>query len=346
MRKLPIFFLLDVSESMVGTPLNALEEGMSRIVSSLRKDPFALETVFISVIAFAGKAEVISPLTELASFYTPKLPIGSGTEFNLALDVLMREMDREITPQTKTQKGDWKPIIFLITDGQPTSSSNRAIKRWIREYSNKAILVAITLGYNADHNMLKKLTKNVLVYEGSSDEDFRKFIDWISASVKSHSQKIEDNRYRGDGIQLAKVSDNLKKVDSNLSTFDPNSIVLTGRCQITKRPYLVKYIRVVTEKILQKYEKHERFRLDGCFPISEDYFNWSTKDISQEVHVGSLEGVPSCPHCGNLSAIASCAYCDKIICINGIGEATCSWCGEKNRFIYGDGDFTLQRGQG
>jgi uncharacterized protein YegL len=346
MRRLPIFFLLDVSESMIGTPLSSLEEGMNRIISSLQKDPSALETVFISVIAFAGKAKVISPLTELGIFYTPRLPIGGGTEFGLALDVLMNEIDNKIVPQTKTRQGDWKPIVFLITDGQPTNSANSAVERWLKNYANKVTMVAITLGYNANHTLLKQITPHVLVYEGSSDEDFRRFVDWITASVKTHSQNVEQNRVTTGGIQLAKIGDNLTEADSSLSTFDPNSIILTGRCQSNKRPYLIKYLRVVTEKILLKYDKQERFKLDGSFPISEEYFNWSTENIFEEINIGALEGVPSCPHCGNLSAIASCANCERIMCINGVGDALCPWCGERNSFIYGDGDFTIQRGQG
>lgn len=67
MRRLPIYFLVDVSESMVGEPIQQVENGMRQIVQELRTDPYALETAFISVIAFAGKAKSLSPLTELTS---------------------------------------------------------------------------------------------------------------------------------------------------------------------------------------------------------------------------------------------------------------------------------------
>lgn len=67
MRRLPIYFLVDVSESMVGEPIKQVENGMRQIVQELRTDPYALETAFISVIAFAGKAKSLSPLTELSS---------------------------------------------------------------------------------------------------------------------------------------------------------------------------------------------------------------------------------------------------------------------------------------
>lgn len=65
MRRLPIYFLVDVSESMIGTPIEEVQNGMRTIIQNLRVDPYALETVFVSILAFAGKATVLSPLTEL-----------------------------------------------------------------------------------------------------------------------------------------------------------------------------------------------------------------------------------------------------------------------------------------
>lgn len=79
MRRLPVYFLIDVSESMVGEPIKQVEDGMRSIIQELRSDPYALETVFASVLAFAGKAKVLSPLTELYKFYPPIFPVGGGT---------------------------------------------------------------------------------------------------------------------------------------------------------------------------------------------------------------------------------------------------------------------------
>ena len=100
MRRLPIYFLVDVSESMVGEPIQQVQEGMRMIVQELRTDPYALETAYISVIAFAGKAKSISPLTELYKFYPPTFPIGGGTSLGEALDFLMDDMDKSLVKTT------------------------------------------------------------------------------------------------------------------------------------------------------------------------------------------------------------------------------------------------------
>ena len=72
MRRLPIFFVLDVSESMAGDPHAQLQRAMESIVAQLRQDPSALETVYISVIAFAGKVGTVVPMVDLMSFYAPR----------------------------------------------------------------------------------------------------------------------------------------------------------------------------------------------------------------------------------------------------------------------------------
>ena len=146
MRRLPIYFLIDVSESMVGEPIKQVEDGMRTIIQELRTDPYALETVFVSVVAFAGRAKSLSPLTELYKFYPPKFPIGGGTALGTALNYLMDDMERSVQKTTLEVKGDWKPIIFLFTDGTPTDDPTSAIEKWQRHYKTKCHMVCISIG--------------------------------------------------------------------------------------------------------------------------------------------------------------------------------------------------------
>ncbi len=55
MRRLPIYFLIDVSESMVGDPIQQVEEGLATIIKTLKTDPTAIETVWVSIIILQVK---------------------------------------------------------------------------------------------------------------------------------------------------------------------------------------------------------------------------------------------------------------------------------------------------
>ena len=68
MRRLPIYFLIDISESMVGEPIQQVEEGLSMIIKELKTDPHALETVWVSIVVFAGQAKTLVPLQEIVVF--------------------------------------------------------------------------------------------------------------------------------------------------------------------------------------------------------------------------------------------------------------------------------------
>lgn len=351
MRRLPVYFVLDVSESMVGENIKKLEEGLNRIIRTLRQDPHALETVYISVIAFAGKAKTIVPLIEVASFYPPKLPIGGGTSLGGALFHLMAELDKSVVKTTYETKGDWKPIIYLITDGKPTDSVSSAIAKWKSEYANKATLIAIALGKFADIGVLKQLTEHAIILENSRDEDFKKFIAWVTDSVKSQSKSVSDAPT--DNANLAKLDEtvmSLIKDARDLRPADPDHVILTGRCQRTRLPYLMKYERNTQAVKLQDFAMDvTHYMVSGCYPVGEEYFEWSDGGTTQlKVNTNELLGTPGCPHCGNISAFGMCA-CGGIMCLDGPGTAVCPWCEEEVAFSpgsVGEEGFDVNRARG
>src|SRR3954466_13776598 len=120
-RRLPVYLLLDCSGSMTGEPIEAVRQGVKALLADLRSDPQALETAYLSVITFSSSAQQVCPLTELTSFTEPTLTASGSTDMGGALTLLDQCIETEVHKSTKTQKGDWKPLIFLMTDGQPDS---------------------------------------------------------------------------------------------------------------------------------------------------------------------------------------------------------------------------------
>ena len=349
MRRLPIFFVIDVSESMTGEPIELMEKGIENIVSSLRQDPHSLETIFISVIAFAGKAKTIAPLIDLISFYPPKIPVGGGTSLGGALNVLMDEIDANVNKTTYEERGDWEPIVFLITDGKPTDDPSQAIIRWQSKYATNASLIAITLGLNADINILNQVAKPVLALEKTDKNQFFKFIEWVSASVKAQSQMIELNN-KNHPVSLEKVSNaGLTVVDSKGEAIasDSSCVTLTGRCSSNRRPYLIKYAKPKVDEGIERFiQNHQYYHLEGAYKLEESYFEWSSDDyVAEQVDTSSLDGIPPCPQCGNQSAFAMCG-CGKLLCIGDEDIVMCPWCEKSIKFSQGSSDFLVTRGQG
>lgn len=349
MRRLPVFFVLDCSESMVGVNLKKMEDGVAAIVKKLRTDPHALETVYLSVIPFAGVAKTLAPLVELVSFYPPKLPLGGGTNLGAALDALMNELDKSVVRTTADRKGDWQPIVYLFTDGRPTDDPSKSIDRWTSKYSKKTTLIAVGLGGAADFNVLRRLTENVIVFEDSKEGDFEKFISWVTASVVSQSKSVGEGT---DATGLLNLDESVMKIIKDPPS-KPNaeaSVTLIGRCQKTRRPYIMKYDQNIQDVATRDFKVQvSRYEIAGCFPLDEEYFSWSDpRSVDLKVNTSELIGAPGCPHCGAKSAFAACS-CGKLLCINDLEEAVCPWCEKKISFSpagSGDEGFDVGRGRG
>ncbi|OJV22441.1 TerY-C metal binding domain-containing protein [Dyadobacter sp. 50-39] len=348
MRRLPIFFLIDISESMVGEQIQAVEDGMATIIKVIKTDPYAIETVWISIIVFAGQAKTLVPLQEIVSFYPPKFPIGGGTSLSSGLSHLMLELRKNIVKTTMEQKGDWKPIIFLFTDGVPTDDTKPAISEWKKNWQSSANMVAVSFGDEPDSNILKDLTENVLHFKNSSEEDYKKFFKWVTDSIKTSSISVESNQSGFelasiDGVTISKL--NLTKSSPPKQYSDSNFVVLAAKCQNTKKPYLLKYKKTVNPAgFTDLNRKTLSYRLVAGYKVDSAYFELSDKNGNySKVNTEVLEGGTSCPHCNNKYALALC-QCQQIHCVGVEKVSTCPWCGTQGS--YGEANFDVNKTQG
>jgi uncharacterized protein YegL len=135
-RRLPVYLLLDRSGSMFGEPIEAVKQGVKYMISELKKEPQAIETAYISVITFGSDARQDVQLTELAAFKEPQIEANGTTSLGAALHILNNCFDNEVRKSTPTQKGDYKPLVFIMTDGEPTDDWENAARE-IKQKSGK-----------------------------------------------------------------------------------------------------------------------------------------------------------------------------------------------------------------
>ncbi len=199
-RRLPVYLLLDCSGSMMGDPIEAVRQGVKALLSELRGDPQALETAYLSVITFDSKARQITPLTELMQFKEPQLNAGGATALGGALHVLMDCVDSEVRKSTQTQKGDWRPLVFILTDGSPTDIEAFQQAAQKIKGMKTANIIACAAGSNADTSYLKQITENVLMMNTLSAGDMAQFFAWVSGSIKMSSKSVDAKP--GEAIEL------------------------------------------------------------------------------------------------------------------------------------------------
>lgn len=174
---------------MGGEPIEAVKNGVQYLVSALRGDPYALETVFLSVISFGSEARQTVPLTELMAFQEPALQASGATALGDALALTADRIESEVQKTTADSKGDWKPLVFLMTDGGPTDDWRRGLGRF--RAVKTGMVVACAAGSSANTDVLREITESVVQLDTTDSSAIRAFFKWVSASVSVGSQKVD-----------------------------------------------------------------------------------------------------------------------------------------------------------
>ena len=199
-RRLPVYILIDTSGSMAGEPIESVKVGLSDMIASLRLDPYALETACISIITYDREVKQLLPLTELENLQLPEItvPESGPTFMGAALNLLCECYDKEVNMGSYEQKGDWMPLLFVLTDGKPSDIQdyNLAIQK-VKQHQFTNI-VACAAGPKAKIDPLKKLTNNVFTLDTMDSNTFKKFFQWITINV----QQVGRNMGVKDDIEL------------------------------------------------------------------------------------------------------------------------------------------------
>ncbi len=188
-RRLPVYILLDTSGSMHGEPIHAVNVGLRVLVDALRQDPYALESVYLSVLTFDLEVLELFPLTPLDQVKLPQLatPDSGPTFLGAALALLHERVVQAVLPNTPTQKGDWRPLLFLMTDGAPSDLAlYREMIPQIQQL-NFANIVACAAGPKARIALLQELTPQVVSLDITDSAAFSQFFKWVSLNVASGS---------------------------------------------------------------------------------------------------------------------------------------------------------------
>ena len=168
---------------MNGEPIESVNNGLESMLTFLRQDPFALESVYLSIITFDSQIKLILPLTELEAVNLPKITASGATHLGDALEFLCQTVDREIIRNTPEHKGDWMPLLFILTDGKPSDSpkvKQQALEVKKRNFGN---IIACTAGPKARDVNLTELTSHIVHLDTTDSATFRQFFKWVSSTV-------------------------------------------------------------------------------------------------------------------------------------------------------------------
>jgi uncharacterized protein YegL len=198
MRRLPVYFLLDTSGSMRGEPIQALNNALSGMVNTLRSDAQALDSLWISIVTYDREVKEIAPLTELVSFQLPEItcPQSGPTNTGAGLEYIIQQVKKDVIKGSSTQKGDWKPLLFVFTDGKPSDMPLYREKITQIKNLNFGAVVGCAAGPKADDIILKELTDNVVHLDSADSSTLKQFFKWVSETIE------QGNKSQGTGESI------------------------------------------------------------------------------------------------------------------------------------------------
>ena len=71
-RRLLTYICIDTSGSMRGEPIEAVNAGLQALLASLRQNPYALESVHLTITTFDSQIKDVLPLTPLEQVVLPE----------------------------------------------------------------------------------------------------------------------------------------------------------------------------------------------------------------------------------------------------------------------------------
>ena len=317
MRRLPVYLLLDCSESMIGDAIESVRLGVETLLHELRSNPHTLETAHISIITFDSEARQIVALSEVADVQTPELMLAPGTAMGAGIRLLCEKINAEVSKTTANQKGDYRPLVFLLTDGQPTDPADTLAAINTLTSPRIANIYAIGCGDegDVDFSTLGKITDIVLKMNDLSREAFAKLFVWLSSSVQSTSIDAS-NTEATNKVNLEKLPKSVTKVDPTTlrqpSGSNPLQVFVKGYCSRAASPnssappsaYLMRYR---FNEAYQMYEPTKSHKLDG-----EMRENQSTIQLPP-IRSETLMGPAPCAYCSATGA-GACG-CGAVFCL-------------------------------
>jgi len=158
----PCVLLLDVSGSMNGAPIDALNAGLRAFKDDLSKDSLAARRVEVALVAFDHEVVVHNDFSTIDNFTPPHLTTREGlTHTGTAV---LKALDMIAARKAVYRENDvsyYRPWVFLITDGVPYGEDaalfEEAVRRVHEDENNKRVAFFCVGVQGADMDVLARL---------------------------------------------------------------------------------------------------------------------------------------------------------------------------------------------
>lgn len=185
-KAMTIFYVLDTSGSMGGTPIATLNSAMEETIAALKQQAKSNgdAQLKIAVLEFNSGCKWLNPSgpEDMEDFMWEELSAGGLTDMGAALLELDSKLSRKAFLNSIT--GSYLPIIIFMTDGYATDDYSKALAQ-IREnkWFRRATKIGFAIGDDPDKKMISEVVGNSEAVINTSDLSlFRRLMKYVSVT--------------------------------------------------------------------------------------------------------------------------------------------------------------------
>ena len=162
------------------------------MVDAAKDNPNA--QLLVRTLKFSTGASWVTPNpVNIEDFAWDDLDAGGVTDLGKAFEMLAAQLT--IPPMTDRAL---PPVIVLLSDGQPTDDYKKSLDKLLQlPWGKKAVRIAISIGQDADDDILQQFTGNrELVLQANNPQALVKMIKWASTAaslVSAPASKVRDD---------------------------------------------------------------------------------------------------------------------------------------------------------
>jgi len=215
-RPLHFFWVCDCSGSMsengkIFQLNNAIREALPHMVEVADDNPNA--EILIRTLKFSSNAAWVQPQSvPIHQFEWEDLSAEGETKMGQALSILAKELKIPAMSERAL-----KPVIVLISDGQPTDNFKQGLEAFMREpWGKKAVRLAIAIGRDAKEDVLQEFIGNseIRPFQANSPEKLAGYIQFVSTFVLKETSSPASTHKE---VSSSQLSSSIFKASSNIS---------------------------------------------------------------------------------------------------------------------------------
>ena len=193
-----LVFLLDTSMSMVGPPIEALNNGLNRFKEEVCQNSQTKDILDVAIIEFNSDCSVVQEFVPIEYMDRVNLAATGMTNMAPAIEKALDMINERSKFYRRAGTEPYKPWVILISDGGPQDDITAAANR-IKEMEEVGKLSFRSLGVEGyDPKVLHYLSgPKVMKLQGT---DFSSFFDWVNKSMRSVSQSSPGERPKAEKL--------------------------------------------------------------------------------------------------------------------------------------------------